>query len=175
MKKILCVTTLVAMGLGLSANALAEDGTVNFKGELTTDACQVVNNMSNPAQVDLGKVAKTSFPTVGATAAAKKFTLVLKNCPPGVSAATVAFNGNAENGDNRVLALTQETDVATGVGVQISDVSQTVMSLGVPSQSYPLVSVVDNNLDFVARYVSTQSDVTPGPANSVATFDISYQ
>lgn len=175
MKKILCVTTLVAMGLGLSANALAEDGTVRFEGQLVTEACQVINDMNNPAQVDLGKVAKTALPTIGATAGSKKFTLALKDCPPTVNSATVAFSGTAEGGNNSVLALTQETDVATGVGIQISDISQSVLPLGVPSEAYSLVSNVTNNLDFVARYIATTNNVTSGPANSVATFDISYQ
>ncbi len=175
MKKILRVTTLAAMGLGLSAVALAEDGKVNFEGQLVTEACQVVNDINNPAEVFLGKVAKASLPRVGATAAAVKFTLGLKDCPPTVSTATVAFSGTAEGGDNTVLALTQETDVATGVGIQISDASQAVLPLGSQSQAYPLVANVLNNLNFVARYIATSDNVTVGPANSVATFDISYQ
>ncbi|TQI81409.1 major type 1 subunit fimbrin (pilin) [Serratia fonticola] len=176
MKKILCVTTLVAaMGLGLSASALADDGIVRFEGQLVSEACQVINNVNNPAQVDLGKVAKTAFPALGATAGAKKFTLALKDCPPTVSTATVAFSGTAANADNTALALTQEAGVATGVGIQISDASQSVLSLGAPSAAYPLLPSVVNNLDFVARYISTADNVTAGPANSVATFDISYQ
>ena len=43
--------------------------------------------------------------------------------------ATVKFDGAADNGDNNVLQLTRETDVATGVGIQLSDISNNVLPL----------------------------------------------
>lgn len=173
MKKIFCVTTLVAASLGLSASASAADGHVNFEGQLITDACQVVNNMSNPAEVPLGQVAATAFAKKGDTASAQKFILSLKNCPPAVSAAQVSFDGNSVTGDTSALALTQAANAATGVAVQISDTSA-VLPLRTPSTAYPLVAGVTNDLAFVARYVATADTVTPGPANAVATFGITY-
>lgn len=90
--------------------------------------------------------------------------------------ATVKFDGAADNGDSNVLQLTQETDVATGVGIQLSDISNSVLPLYTASTAYPLASGsgVKNNLDFTARYISTQADVTAGKANSVATFTLNY-
>lgn len=173
MKKIFCVTTLVAASLGLSASASAADGQVNFEGQLITEACQVVNNMSNPAEVPLGQVAASAFTKKGDTASPQKFILSLRNCPPSVSAAQVSFDGNAVTGDNSALALTQVANMATGVAVQISDTSA-VLPLRTPSAAYPLTAIAVNDLAFVARYVATSDTVTPGPANAVATFGITY-
>lgn len=173
MKKIFCVTTLVAASLGLSTGASADNGQVKFTGQLTTEVCQVVNNMSNPAEVKLGKVGYTAFKGIGSTASATSFVLALKDCPPTVVSAQVSFDGIAATSDNRSLALTTGANVATGVAVQISDASRTVLALRVPSQAYPLTAG-DNDLEFVARYVATSDSVTVGSANAVATFDITY-
>lgn len=173
MKKIFCITTLVAASLGLSAGASAADGQVNFEGQLITEACQVVNNMSNPAEVPLGQVAASAFTKKGDTASPQKFILSLKNCPPSVSTAQVSFDGNSVTGDSNSLALTQVASMATGVAVQISDTSA-VLPLRTPSVAYQLTAGVDNNLAFVARYVATADAVTPGPANAVATFGVTY-
>lgn len=172
-KKIFCVTTLVAASLGLSASAFAADGQVKFEGKLTTEACQVVNNMSNPAEVQLGKVGYTAFKGVGTTASATSFVLTLKDCPPTVNNAFVKFDGTSATSDNSSLALTTGADVATGVAVQISDASSNVLPLRVSSQAYAL-GAGDNNLNFVARYVAIADTVTPGSANAVTTFDITY-
>lgn len=91
------------------------------------------------------------------------------------SSASVKFDGTSVNGDNSVLALTQEAGVATGVGIQLSDDSNTVLPLFTASKAYSLQSGgATNNLDFVARYISTAADVTPGPANATANFSINY-
>lgn len=100
----------------------------------------------------------------------------MTDCPDTVKSATVKFDGAADNGDSNVLQLTQETDVATGVGIQLSDISNNVLPLYTASTAYPLASGsgVKNNLDFTARYISTLADVTAGKANSVATFTLNY-
>ncbi|HGM5490617.1 TPA: fimbrial protein [Serratia fonticola] len=174
MKKNLIVAIVTGSILS-AASAMAADGQVNFKGEIIDSACEVVNNVSNPLDVTLGQVAKTAFTGAGSTAAATKFTLQLKNCPDSVTSAAVKFDGTANAGDNNVLQLTQETGVATGVGIQLSDASNTVLPLFTASTSYPLVSgTAVNNLDFVARYIATEDDVAAGPANSVASFSVIY-
>ncbi len=174
MKNNLIVAVIASASILSAASAFAADGQVNFKGEIIDAACTVVNNVSNPLDVTLGQVAKTAFTGAGSTASATKFTLQLKNCPETVTSATVKFDGAAVTGDNSVLALTTETGVATGVGIQLSDASSAVLPLFTASTVYPLVSTGTNNLDFVARYVATSATVTAGPANSVASFTVNY-
>lgn len=120
-------------------------------------------------------MARSAFNQAGDTAAATGFTLQLTNCPATVNTASVKFDGTAVNGDNSVLALTQTSGVATGVGIQLSDASNSVLPLFTESMAYSLQSgSAVNNLDFVARYISTSATVTAGPANSMASFTVNY-
>ncbi|WP_025123593.1 MULTISPECIES: fimbrial protein [unclassified Serratia (in: enterobacteria)] len=172
-KNLIAVAVLASSAFAISA--FAADGQVNFTGEIIDSACQVVNTPSNPLNVVLGKVAKTAFTGTGSTAAATKFTLQLTNCPATVNTASVKFDGTSVNGDTTLLALTQESGVATGVGIQLADASNTVLPLYAASMAYPLVSgTATNNLDFVARYIATAATVTAGPANSMASFTVNY-
>jgi major type 1 subunit fimbrin (pilin) len=174
MKKNIIAATLAAVAL-TSVSAFAADGQVKFTGEITDAACKVANTVASPLDVQLGKVAKSSFTQAGDKSAATKFTLQLSDCPDTVSTATVKFDGTSVNGDNSILALTQGAGVATGVGIQLSDDSNTVLPLFTESKSYSLqAGSVTNNLDFVARYISTAAAVTPGPANATANFSINY-
>lgn len=173
--KINFIAAAIASVVVMSASsAFAADGQVNFTGEIIDSACTVVNSVSSPLDVTLGKVAKTAFSGAGSTAAATKFTLQLKDCPATVTSASVKFDGAAVEGDNSVLALTDESGVATGVGIQLSDASNAVLPLFTASQAYTLSADETNNLDFVARYVATSDTVTAGPANSVANFTVNY-
>lgn len=174
MKKNIIAAAFATVAVLSASSAFAADGQVNFKGEIIDSACTVVNSVSSPLDVTLGQVAKTAFTGAGSTAAATGFTLQLKDCPATVSSATVKFDGAAVSGDNSVLALTDEAGVATGVGIQLSDASNTVLPLFTASSAYPLSSTETNDLNFVARYIATSATVTAGPANSVASFTVNY-
>ncbi|MFP2514729.1 fimbrial protein [Buttiauxella agrestis] len=176
MKKNLIAVAVLATSVFGVASAMAADGQVNFTGEIIDTPCVAVNTPSNPLEVKLGKVGKTAFTGAGSTAAATKFTLQLTDCPATVSTASVKFDGTSDAGNNSVLALTQESGVATGVGIQLSDDANTVVPLFTASKAYALQTGVGvmNDLDFVARYVATSDNVTAGTANSMASFTINY-
>lgn len=171
---LIAVAVLASSAFGISA--FAADGQVNFTGEIIDAGCTVVNTPSNPLEVTLGKVARSAFTQAGDTAAPTGFTLQLTDCPATVNTASVKFDGTSVVGNNHVLALTQGTGVATGVGIQLSDDANTVLPLFTASKAYSLQSGtgVINNLDFVARYIATSATVTAGPANSMASFTINY-
>lgn len=172
MKK-LAISAAIITSVALSSAAFADDGKINFVGKITDEACTVTNNVSNPLTVTLGNVARTAFTGAGSTAAPTKFTIALTNCPDTVSSATVKFDGTSDSTENTILALTQDTGVATGVGIQLADVNNNTLPLYTKSEAYPLVTG-DNNLDFVARYYATSATVTSGPANSTSNFTINY-
>lgn len=174
MKKNL-IASVVAMTAVLSVSSVfAAGGQVNFTGEIIDAGCDIVNTPSNPLNVNMGSVATTEFTGAGSTAAATKFVLQLKNCPATVTSASVKFDGTNVNGDTSVLALTPQSGVATGVGIQLSDSANAVVPLFTASQAYALTPVQDNNLEFVARYIATSSTVTAGPANASANFSVTY-
>lgn len=181
MKKTLLAAALATTAALSFSSAFAADGTVNFTGSVTDTACVVDMGGTNVLAVQMGKISKSSFTVAGTVAAATKFTLQLKSCPSATTA-TVKFDGIAANGDDKVLALTTGTGVATGLGIQLSDKSGAVLPLATNSTSYTLLKkdltatppADVNDLVFTARYISTAAAVTAGSANSTATFSINY-
>ncbi|HHQ6576282.1 TPA: fimbrial protein [Serratia fonticola] len=172
-KNLIAVAVLASSAFGISA--FAADGQVNFTGEIIDAGCTVVNTPANPLEVKLGKVARSAFTQAGDTAAATGFTLQLTNCPATVDTATVKFDGTSVNGDSSLLALTQDAGVATGVAIQLTDNTDAILPLATASKAYALQSgSAVNDLDFIARYISTSNTVTAGPANSMASFTINY-
>lgn len=175
MKKNLMAATLAAAAVMTSASVFADDGQINFTGEITDQGCKVSNTPTAPLNVAMGKISTGSFHGAGSTASATKFTLKLTECPSTVSTATIAFDGTSLNGNNTILALTGGTGAATGVGIQLSDDSNTVVPLFMKSKAYTLKSGSEsNNLEFVARYIATADEVKPGAANATANFTIHY-
>lgn len=171
MKKNLIAVALFAAA-AVSTSAFAADGTVNFTGSITDVACTVDTNSLNQT-VDLGKVSKTAFNGAGSTAAAKGFSLVLKDCPTAVTSALVRFDGLQVPGDNSVLALTEATDKAKDVGIQITDNNNNVINLYQDSAPYTLAAG-ENKLNFTARYYATGNNVDVGSANAVTNFTVVY-
>ncbi|MGU3798186.1 fimbrial protein [Enterobacter hormaechei] len=168
----------IAATVGCSAFAFAAtngEGQINFTGEIIDSACQVVNGLSNPLNVELGKVSKTVFTGAGSTSTLTKFNIELTNCPETVTSAAINFGGTPDVNNNTALAITPDTDAATGVAIQLVDASGQPVSLYTPSKEYPLTSgTAVNDLEFGARYIQTQAAITAGPANSVSTFTVIY-
>ncbi|AXH63189.1 fimbrial protein [Providencia huaxiensis] len=173
MKKNLLASLIAATSIVAVNNALAADGTIDFTGEIIDQACELAAG-SDALKVNLGQVSKKALPNAGSTAAATKFTIKLINCPATVTTASVKFDADSYIGDDEVIKLKEETGVATGVGIQITDDTNKIVPLFTASKAYPLQQNVENNLDFRARYIAKSDTVTPGPANATATFTINY-
>jgi major type 1 subunit fimbrin (pilin) len=97
--------------VGCSASAFAAtngEGQINFTGEIIDSACQVVNGLSNPLNVQLGKVSKTVFTGAGSTSTLTKFDIQLKDCPETVTSAAINFGGTPDANNNTTLALTPD-------------------------------------------------------------------
>ncbi|EKM0374816.1 fimbrial protein [Cronobacter turicensis] len=177
MKKILLTTTLAALACSspLTWAASTGEGQINFTGEILDAACEVVNSLSSPLAVDLGKVSKTAFTGVGSTTNITSFFLELKNCPETVTKASIKFGGNADTDNANVLALTGGTGAASGVGIQLVDADGTPLNLYTASADYALqTGTATNNLEFGARYIQTGAAVTAGTANGSSTFTVTY-
>lgn len=177
MKRKLAAAILLPM-MGLSSAALADDGKINFTGNIIEAGCQVNSTINSPISVKLGDVAKTAFPTSGATAAKTKFTLVLSNCPATLQGKliTVQYDGTPDTINNNYLQLTGygTTGVASGVAIQLLNGSGSELVLGAASDSKTIAATGDTNLDFFARYIATTADVKAGTANSTVNFTLAY-
>lgn len=173
MKKNLLAVAVMASSV-FATSAIASNGAVNFTGTITDEVCTIDTDSVNQT-VPMGNIGSNSFKAAGDTAGAKSFKLVLKDCPPSVTGATVRFDGEQASGDNGVLALTAGNETATNVGIQITDAKNKVVPLYTDSSSYPLVSTGPNTLSFRAAYIALADEVTAGNANAVTQFTIAYE
>ncbi|HCB1498214.1 major type 1 subunit fimbrin (pilin) [Klebsiella oxytoca] len=174
MKKTL-LAAVVAGCATFSGAALADDGQVKFLGEIIDAGCDVVNDLSNPLEVQMGQIAKTAFTGPGSTAAEQGFDIKLENCPTTVAKASVLFSGTNVGGDNDKLQLTAEPSVATGVALQLVDGSNNnTLPLFTRSTSLTIPSTGNIDLPFRVRYIQTDATVVAGKANGTANFTISY-
>jgi major type 1 subunit fimbrin (pilin) len=175
MKKNLIAVAFAATTALTASHAFAAAGTVNFTGEILDAAC-TVDVASQNQTVVLGSYNKSEFVNTGDVTAAKKFDIVLKNCPSTVSQAHVMFDGTPESTDSTLLAIDSTVaGAATGVAINMMSADMNQLPLhGDNGYRYVLSSTADNNLDFYAQYKSTATAVTAGPANSVASFSVVY-
>jgi major type 1 subunit fimbrin (pilin) len=180
---ITAVASLIVFALSSASSVSAADGTINFTGEIIDAGCNTFVNGSsvNTGDVDMGKIVKTAFKGVGSTvdgtASSTGFTIEMEDCPATVTSVTFKFDGQNENGDDSILALTSAANAATGVGIQLYDKDRNVIQLAKASAPYTITSTgtgSTNTLPFYAKYIQTQNTVTTGPANSVATFTVNY-
>ena len=176
MKKLIIAGITAGMACAsVSAFASSGEGQINFTGEVIDSACTVVNGLSNPLTVSLGKVAKSAFTGSGSTTSTTRFSIQLKNCPDTVTSASVTFGGTPDGNNKDILAVTSGTGTASGVGIQLLDKTQTPLSLYTSSAAYTLTSgTTTNDLEFGARYIQTGGTVSAGVANAASTFTIVY-
>lgn len=175
MKKNLIAVAFAAVAAVSVSNAFAAAGTVNFTGEILDAACKV-DVASQNQTVALGAYNKSEFAAAGDVTAAKKFTIVLKDCPAAVTSAHVRFDGTPETTDSNLLAIDSSVaGAATNVAINLMSADMVQLPLhGENTYRYSLSSTADNNLDFYAQYKSTAATVTAGPANSVTNFSVIY-
>ncbi|GKX56013.1 fimbrial subunit type 1 [Leminorella grimontii] len=169
----------VLLGIAIAAGSLcsavqASDGTINFTGSITDKTC-TIDSGSKSLNVPLGNVSKASLHGAsGMKSSPTSFQIGLSGCPETAKAATVKFDGKATGSDQSLLALNGVDGVATGVGIEISDVNNNPIALYTASPEFTLVQGA-NTLKFVARYVSTGPVVTTGPADGTSQFTIVYK
>lgn len=172
-KKIAAMVLFVLSGLVLCDSAsYAADGEINFTGSVIDTACTMDIGANNKMSVILGNVAKTAFSGPDSVSSVTEFDIKLKSCPE-VTTASVKFDGVTVPGNNEVLALTEETGAATGVGIQITDQANKIVTFKTATDSYPLAAG-DNTLPFFASFIQTDAAVVAGTANATAQFTINY-
>ncbi|MNP78421.1 Type-1 fimbrial protein, A chain precursor [compost metagenome] len=81
------------------------------------------------------------------------------------------FTGSQDSTDNTLLAISNVSGAATGVGIEILSNAGTVIPMGTASADNSL-QTGENVLNFKAHYKSTLASVGVGPANSQADFQV---
>lgn len=174
------VMALALLSTGTMASAaIVTGGTVHFTGQIVNAACAVSAD-SVDQTVKMGQFRTANFTAVGTRSNAVPFTIKLEDCDSSVSTtAATSFYGNLDAVDPTVLTISNiaggAADVASGVGIEISDHTGKVLKPdgSVFSTAQNLVDG-SNVLNFTARYKSTKANVTPGEADADATFKMQY-
>ncbi|WBF47666.1 fimbrial protein [Serratia rubidaea] len=170
-KKLIAIAILA--GSAFASVAQAADGTINFIGTITADACTVDAGSKNQ-DVQLGTISSSSFAGAGSAAGAERFSVTLQACPASATSASVVFDGQTVAANSSLLALTPGGE-ATGVGVGIyEEDSVTLIPIGSRSTSKPLSTTTPTTFNYIAKYVATAATVGDGSANAVSNFTISY-
>ncbi|KLN97482.1 fimbrial protein [Moellerella wisconsensis] len=165
------LTTLSIIGLSITINAYADDGKINFIGNIIDNTCTIEQD-SLDQNVILGDVSKEALNGAAEkTAAPTQFIINMTNCPD--VKAKIKFDGLKDSINPNLLALNTEENVATGVGIRITDMANKEISL-YTATDLPDLTSTPVKLNFIARYVSTGDTVTIGKANSTSQFTIIY-
>jgi len=172
--KLMTGAALILTGLSTSAMA-ATDGKVNFEGNVVDTPCVVASKSVNQT-VTLNNVKSSSFTAVGNTSAPVGFTISLEQCTPGtIKTATAAFSGLADAKDNTLVSVGTASGSATGIGIEILDAAKgTTVAMNGAGTDFGLING-NTDLNFQARYKSTNATVGVGPANGSADFAITYK
>lgn len=141
----------------------------------------------SPVQVNMGGHSTRVFTGIGSTAPSKDFSIELTNCPAfnRVGKNVLKFRIDpvlpALNASNGVLRLnasasTTGTRAASGVGIQIVTTKDSPLFLGQDQDSGLSLRSTEASysIPLRARYLQTESKVTPGPAKAEAKFTIIY-
>ncbi|WP_395348716.1 fimbrial protein [Variovorax sp. UC122_21] len=144
---------------------------------VVTPSCTVDAGSQN-IPVVFGKVPMSSFSGRGTTAEERKFTIKL-DCEAGVSEnkmVSLRMDGARDPaGGDGVLKITPGVGVAGGVGIRLKNEQRNeLVKFGESMQVGPAVSTI-YDVPFSASYIQTADKVTPGQANGMATFTLTYQ
>ncbi|WP_367672582.1 fimbrial protein [Serratia symbiotica] len=173
MKAKILLLAVIAASMGVNHALHAEDGKINFIGNVTDTAC-VISTSSASQTVNLRSVSAKNFSAAGSTASATRFDIKLTDCPDSVTSANVHFDGPTHPANSTILALNSD-QTATNVGVAIYEHDGvTQIPIDTASADVKLSPAATNTLEYVAKYYATEVPVTAGTANANASFTIAY-
>jgi major type 1 subunit fimbrin (pilin) len=165
---------------GLSQAALANDGEITFKGNITATTCaiQVIGNTGGIAgEVALGDVQASSL-AGGQSAGGGAFSLKVDDSSPGCDIsgkkATVTFLAMSGVGgaSGEFLGVEKNVGYAENVAIQLKDAKGTQVNISEPSSEYLDLTEA---MRFTANYIGLGGTVKEGHANGKAGFTVSIQ
>lgn len=163
--------------MAASTAAMANTGTIQFKGKITDATCpiEVIDPISggNGSMIQLGNFSKDYFTGANARTPARSFQLWIKDgtaCGfvPG-DEVDVTFTG-LDGADTDYYLTKQGADAAKGIAVALRDRTSTDVKPGTPSAKYPVVDDGETFLNFSAAMAATTATVTAGSVDADVMF-----
>lgn len=169
--------SLAAAATLMSAGAFAADGTISFKGNVTSQTCTLAPNGGSAKDftVTLDPVLASGLDAAGKTAGGKKFSLALSACTtttgnvrtsfepgPSVDLATGRLNiDSGSTAKNVQIGLKNNDNTAIKVGADGAAQNSTLYALSNGAVT----------MNYIAEYVAT-GKATAGTANSSVMYTI---
>lgn len=172
------LSSLIALSSVVSfQQAFANNGVINFTGELVKSACNTTSSSKNIA-VPLGKWPTSALASSGQTTSPQAFKIDLENCTPGNYAVRLAGTAVDAGANANLLAV---TGGATNVGIQVTGLNDKIVPINQAlTDGYtftvggtgiePQTSTVNLKAFYKATGVATE-----GLANATANFSIEYK
>ena len=153
--------------------------------QLQNPTCTVEAGSANQS-VTLGSVARDKFTGMGSTGPGVPFTISLSCAGGNVGLSThiqIGFSDASQPGNTSNVLSLAPTAHASGVGVQIRNTADQIISFGPDSTAWGSPGkwlagssgVGQFNINLSARFVQTEASITYGSADAIATFTLSYQ
>ncbi|WP_273995478.1 fimbrial protein [Burkholderia sp. FERM BP-3421] len=168
---------------GASATAQTSTYTISTSNPVSYSLTQTIVNVAactTPnVTVTMGSYMQSAFKGIGSTSTpAKAFNVAVNACPTGLNSIQYQFIPvNAVlDATNGVLALSSGS-TATGIGLQLKDGSGNPLKYNTQYTltSYSKTTGGSYTIPLTAAYYQTAASVTPGSANAVLTFTMTYQ
>jgi major type 1 subunit fimbrin (pilin) len=140
----------------------------------------VATSCSTPdVTVSMGSYRVSTFTGKGSSSTPVGFNVAVNNCPAGMNSIQYQFASasGVVNASQGVIALASSS-TATGIGLQLKSSSPSVvLSYNQQYQlsSYNAATGGSYNIPLTAAYYQTGKTVTPGTANAIVTFTMTYQ
>jgi type 1 fimbria pilin len=160
---------------GVVTSTISITNSVNVTGQ----TCSV---QSSSVSVPMGAVNMSVFDAVGSTSSPVPFQISL-NCTGSSMTVGMTMTDLSDPGNTTdILSLTSNS-TATGVGIRVTHSNGNPVSFGAdsavagnPNQFIVSTAGSSNvNAQFNAQYIKTKTTITPGTADGVASFTMSYQ
>ena len=161
---VLCICTNVSF---------SKDIDIIFSGTVKQSSC-VVDSASKNLQVQMGQVKVNRFSGPGSIVNQRQFTISLSNCQS-VDSIDVYLTGQPDINNSNYFALTNDSDMADGVALQISTIGGQLHSPRGNMLNTQINYASTKQLHYIASYVQTKNVIKTGKANSTADFTIVYK
>lgn len=138
----------------------------------------VISCTTPDVTVPMGTYKAAAFSGKGSTSSPVGFNLSLNNCPAGMTSIQYQLSapGGVIDAANGVVALSSDS-TAQGIGLKVMNSAGTAMNY---NTQYPMTSYVSATggsytIPLKAAYYQTGTTVSPGSANALLTFTMTYQ
>ncbi|MCP1618980.1 major type 1 subunit fimbrin (pilin) [Pseudomonas sp. SLBN-26] len=175
MKKFLTAGAAL-VGFGLSNLALASDGTITFKGEVSSKTCTIDSNTLNQ-NVEMPVVSQTSL-APGQRAGAKQFEIRVSACTAGTKVKAHFDAGSTVDAVEGVLKNQSKDANASNAFVQILNKNGDPINLVNGTNNLEEVTGTNNDavLLFSAAYLAPKVDpIKPGPVLTNVSYTMTYE